>query len=58
MEPVFTSKEVADHFKVHLNTVKRWIKEDVFPNAFYVGHSIRIPVSDIEALKKNKKETA
>jgi excisionase family DNA binding protein len=58
MEQVFTSKEVAEHFKVHITTVKRWLQEGVFPSAFYVGHSVRIPLSDIEALKKNKRESA
>lgn len=58
MKEFLSIKEIQDLFSVSRATVNRWIKEDVFPNAFHIGGTVRIPVSDIEALKKNKKETA
>jgi excisionase family DNA binding protein len=58
MEKLFSQKEVATYLQVHIQTVKTWYKEGLFPNAFKVGTLIRIPESDIEALKTQKKAKA
>ncbi|HEU4321876.1 MAG TPA: helix-turn-helix domain-containing protein [Roseiflexaceae bacterium] len=47
-EPVFTVKEVAEHFKVSRQAVYNWIAEGRL-RALKVGTSTRIPASAITA---------
>ena len=47
-EPVFTVKEVAEHFKVSRQAIYDWITEGKL-KAVKVGNRTRIPESAIEA---------
>lgn len=33
-------------------TITRWVEKGLFPNAYKIRRTIRIPLSDIEALKQ------
>jgi excisionase family DNA binding protein len=54
--PLLTPIEIANELKVSRQAVANWFKEGKFPNAFKVGRAIRIPRSDVEALKLRPKE--
>lgn len=42
-------KEVAAYFRVRPNTVLEWLsRDDVFPGAFKIGGSWRIPREDVK----------
>lgn len=42
-------REVAAYFRVKPNTVLEWLgRNDVFPNAFKIGGSWRIPREDVK----------
>ncbi len=58
MSQFLTIDEVADLLKVHRNTVARWLHDEKFPNSIAIENTYRIPLSDIEALKTNKKAGA
>jgi len=53
-EPDLTVHEVAAEFKVHPETVRTWLRERLFPNAYHLPRRAdwRIPRQDVEALKK------
>ena len=51
MKELLNASQASRHFGVTPNTVIRWFEDGLFPNAFRVGSVIRIPMSDIEALK-------
>lgn len=54
-----TVKKIAKMFNVTLKTAYNWVYTGAFPNAFKIGNNIRIPVGDVENLKKpTKRETA
>lgn len=54
MHEFLTVNEVAGLLRVHRNTVIRWLDAGKFPESVSIGNTIRIPLSDIEALKQNK----
>jgi excisionase family DNA binding protein len=56
MNEFYTPKEISELFKVNRSTISRWVDEGVFPNAVRIGATVRIPYSDIEALKQPKRE--
>lgn len=58
MEQFLKIEEVADRLHVHANTVRSWLKNGRFPNSIKIDTVIRIPVSDIEALKQNRPEAS
>jgi acetyl-CoA synthetase len=43
-----TPEEAASHFRVHVNTIYRWIHEDTL-RGVKVGRSWRIPKSAVQA---------
>lgn len=47
LEDVFTAAEAADHFRVSLDTVKRWLKAGRLKGA-KVGRAWRISRKEIE----------
>lgn len=56
MNELLTINEVAKLLRIHRNTVVRWLNQGVFPNAIDFQDTKRIPMADIEALKRPKKE--
>lgn len=40
---------------VSSQTIKRWFEKGLFPNAYKIESTIRIPQSDIDELKKPKR---
>lgn len=53
----FSCKEVAEYFDVHINTVRRWIKEGNL-NAVDTGKSYRIREEDLEQFIEERKTSA
>lgn len=51
-EGIKNGKETAELLDVSPNTISRWFDDGLFPNGYKVKKTLRIPVSDIEALKK------
>jgi excisionase family DNA binding protein len=53
-EGEYTVDEVAAHLKVHPETVRVWLRSNMFPNAYRLPGKAgwRIPQEDIAALKK------
>ncbi len=58
MEDLLKIKEVAAMFRVSRQAVAQWIEQGLFPNALKIGKTYRIPLSDIEAFKTQKKAGA
>jgi excisionase family DNA binding protein len=58
MTEYLTITEVAVLLKVHRNTISRWLNDGAFPNAIDFEGTKRIPLIDIEALKKSSKKEA
>ena len=46
--------EVAKIFRVSRQSVVSWIHDGLFPNAYKLRRDYRIPVTDVEALKKHR----
>jgi excisionase family DNA binding protein len=53
-EPDLTVQEVAEQLKIHPETVRVWLRQQLFPNAYRLPGRAgwRVPQGDIEALKK------
>jgi excisionase family DNA binding protein len=49
-----TVQEVAALLKLHPETVRVWLRQGLFPNAYHLPRKAgwRIPREDVEALKK------
>jgi len=50
-ENYLTVTEITQMLRVHRNTVDRWLKEGIFPDAFNIQGTIRIPRSNLDRLK-------
>lgn len=50
-----TAREAAPLLGVSHQTIINWLNKGLFPNAFQIEGTIRIPLNDIEALKTQKK---
>lgn len=48
-ESFISLKELADILRVNTRTVYRLIQKGLVPHPVKVGHSVRFPVSDVEA---------
>ncbi len=51
----YSTKQAADVFGVEDRTIRRWINEGRFPNAFKTGEGTApwlIPAEDVDALRK------
>jgi predicted site-specific integrase-resolvase len=46
-----TAREAARQMGLNHQTICNWFRLGKFPNAFEVEGNIRIPISDVEALK-------
>lgn len=59
MEKQFTVEELAVRWQVTGRTVRNWVEEGAFPNAYRIGPGrkspIRIPASDVEEFERNRK---
>ncbi len=51
-----SASEAGKILSVAPNTITRWIEKGVFPNAFKIESTIRIPQSDLDALMQPHKE--
>lgn len=49
--------QASEMLGVTRQAISEWFRLGKFPNAFKVEGAIRIPVSDVEALKKRPKKT-
>ncbi len=58
MTQLLSINEVAAFLSVHRNTVVRWFDDGKFPNAIQIEKTVRIPLSDIEALKAQSRREA
>lgn len=56
MKRYLNASEAAKELEVSTATVSKWVNEGVFPNAFKINATIRIPTKDMEALKKPFRE--
>ena len=57
-EKLCTTNEAADYFHVTPQTIRRWVKKGVFPNAKKVNFlERRIPFSDMEKVKAQFEES-
>lgn len=54
-EGVYTLKQAAEYLQVHVNTVRRWVKQGIIP-AFKVGKFWRIYGRDLLNLDKRPRE--
>ena len=52
MKELISSREASKTLCVSKKTILEWFHKGLFPNAFQIGRLIRIPVSDVEALKQ------
>jgi predicted DNA-binding transcriptional regulator AlpA len=57
-DKLLNASEAARSLGVTPATVIRWFEAGKFPNAFRVDSTIRIPLSDVEALKQQGKKEA
>lgn len=53
MEPDLTVEELAEYFRVHPESVRRWLREGKFPHAYRPSRRAgwRIPREDVEAFR-------
>lgn len=55
---LFTVKDLATLFQKDEDTIRCWIREGVFPNAFKIKDGWYVPASDIKKMmKKNATES-
>lgn len=57
-QELVNASEAGRRLGVSPATVIRWFDNGHFPNGFRVESTVRIPVSDIEALKQNRPEAS
>jgi excisionase family DNA binding protein len=55
--PLMTVKEVAVYFKRSESTVRRWIMEGKFPNAFQITSGHYVPIEDVDALRGAREDS-
>ncbi|MFK7800852.1 MAG: helix-turn-helix domain-containing protein [Anaerolineae bacterium] len=57
-EKLCTTNEAAEFFHVTPQTIRRWVKKGVFPNAKKVNFlERRIPISDLQEVKAKFEQT-
>jgi len=53
-----TSKELAERWRVHVNSVERWRREGKPPDYILINGKILYNLADIEALESAKRKSA
>lgn len=56
MPKLYTVKALAELFDKDDDTIRVWIREGVFPNAFKIKDGWYVPVSDIKKMMKKKND--
>lgn len=57
-DELLTKVQVEVHLRLHRNTVTRLLQSGAFPKAFQAGGRWRIPSSDVEAFKEERRAAA
>ena len=52
-QPDLTVQDVADLLQTHPETIRRWLRKGLFPNAYQISNRYgwRIPSRDVQALR-------
>ena len=53
-----TAKELAERWRVHVNSVERWRREGKPPDYILINGKILYKLADIEALESAKRKSA
>lgn len=56
MDNLYTTKEIANRYKVPLATVQKWIREKNLP-AYRLGKEYRVKESDLRNFEEQRKTT-
>lgn len=49
--PDLTTRDIAQHYQLHIQTVQRYLRDGKFPNAYRIGREHRIPDTDLQVLR-------
>jgi hypothetical protein len=52
MQKLYTVQDLCKLFSKHVNTIRTWIEDGVFPHAFKVKDGWYVPERDVRALMK------
>lgn len=53
-----TAEQAAERLRLHVNTVAKHLRSGEYPNAYFLGRSWRIPLTDITAFIERRRQAA